>query len=444
MDMKDQKLAKEIAENRLIMIAPLLDKTLAPEEFYVKRRNVCDEYEISERTIGRYIKAYNENGIDGLKPKGRVPEKNPVITKEILDEAIRLRREVPSRSVPTIIMILELEGKVERGKLKRTTLQRALAKAGYSTEMMKVYHDKGYASQRFSRVHRCDLWQGDIKYGLVLNIGGKPVQTYMSCLIDDATRYIIHAEFYDNMEQAIVEDTLKKGIQKYGVPRRIYFDNGSQYRTHWMKRACGLLGIRLLYAKPRNPQGKGKQERFNHTVDSFLAELELKRPESIEELNTLFNAWLTECYLCKDHSTLGTTPELAFKGDSMPLRYSDEAVLANAFLHCESRKVNKSGCISFAGKAYDVGIIHAGKTVDVVFDPKYTEKLRIEAEGYAPFYAEPAKIGIHVAPKPKRRDIERIETDSSRLLDAVSKTAAERERRAIISYTQAMEGDDDV
>jgi transposase InsO family protein len=64
-----------------------------------------------------------------------------------------------------------------------------------------------------------------------------------------------------------------QGIQKYGVPRRIYFDNGSQYRTRWMKRAFGLLGIRLLYAKPRNPQGKGKQERFNRTVDSFISEM---------------------------------------------------------------------------------------------------------------------------------------------------------------------------
>ena len=53
--------------------------------------------------------------MDGLEPKGRVPEHNVIVSKEILAEAIRLRREVPSRSVPTIIQILELEGKVEPG-----------------------------------------------------------------------------------------------------------------------------------------------------------------------------------------------------------------------------------------------------------------------------------------------------------------------------------------
>ena len=246
------------------------------------------------------------------------------------------------------------------------------------------------------------------------------------------------------MEQTIVEDTMKKGIQKYGIPRRIYFDNGSQYRTHWMKRACGLLGIRLLYAKPRNPQGKGKQERFNHTVDSFLAEVDVNPPDSIEELNKMFGAWLSECYHNKVHSALGVTPEHAFKCDSMPLNYPDEALLASAFLHCEPRKVNKSGCISFMGKDYDVGLLYAGQQVDVVYDPQNIAKVRIEAKGHEPFYAEPAKVGTRVGKKPKRAGIDRIPVDSSRLLDAVARTAEERERRAVISYTQAMEGDENV
>ena len=165
MGMKDKQLAKEIAERRIGMIAPLVGVLSSPEEYYEKRREISVMYEVSPRTIQRYVDAYNEFGMDGLEPKGRVPEHNVIVSKEILAEAIRLRREVPSRSVPTIIQILELEGKVEPGKLKRTTLQRALAAAGYSTAMMKMYQDNGYGSQRFQRVHRCDLWQGDIKYG---------------------------------------------------------------------------------------------------------------------------------------------------------------------------------------------------------------------------------------------------------------------------------------
>ena len=157
MGMKDKKLAKEIAERRMIMIAPLVGVLSSQEEYYCKRREIAKTYDVSTRTLQRYVDAYNQSGIDGLEPQGRVPEQNLVVSKEILAEAIRLRREVPSRSVPTIIRILELEGKAEQGVLKRTTLQRALAREGYSSAMMKMYRDNGYASQRFQRVHRCDL-----------------------------------------------------------------------------------------------------------------------------------------------------------------------------------------------------------------------------------------------------------------------------------------------
>lgn len=114
-----------------------------------------------------------------------------------------------------------MEGIVPEGELKRTALQDALVRAGYSTGMMKIYQDNGYASQRFQRKHRHDLWQGDIKYDPTLNIGGKPTQTYFFCLIDDCTRYIVHREFYGNMEQGVVEDTLRKAVMKYGAPRRL-------------------------------------------------------------------------------------------------------------------------------------------------------------------------------------------------------------------------------
>lgn len=439
MEMKDKKKAAASAESRMQMIAPLLNPNLDHAAMKQLKEELSRQYEISERTLERYCESYLKNGFEGLKPQGK---SNPryKIPQELVEEAIQLRKELPSRSIPTIIQILEWEGKAEPGFLKRTTLQDALARAGYSASMMKVYQNKGYASQRFQRVHRHDLWQGDIKYGPTLHIGGVQTQTYFSCLIDDATRYIVHGEFYSSMEQSIVEDTLHKAVMKFGAPRRIYFDNGSQYRNHWMKRACGLMGIRLLYAKPRNPQGKGKQERFNQTIDAFLNEVSLNLPDSVAELNTKFHAWLSECYHCVNHSALGTTPEIAFKSDSMPPRYIDTAVMARAFLHCEQRKADKSGCISFQGKKYDIGVRHAGKRVDVVYDPANVEVLTIEIPGEAPFQAHRLNIGEHVAPRPGKPEAEQT-ADRSRLLDGAAQAYQTREvqRYRAISYTSEMD-----
>ena len=163
MEMKNRKLAAEIAEERMSMIAPLLSQNMDSRRVEQLRQEICERNQISQRTLERYLCAYLNGGFEALKPQSRSSQSNYKIPQELLDEAIQLRRELPSRSIPTIIKILELEKKAPPGFLKRTTLQDALSRAGYSTAMMKLYNDKGYASQRFQRLHRHDLWQGDIE-----------------------------------------------------------------------------------------------------------------------------------------------------------------------------------------------------------------------------------------------------------------------------------------
>ena len=60
MGMKDKQLAKEIAERRMIMIAPLIGALLSVEEYYRKRREISETYDVSTRTLQRYVDAYNE------------------------------------------------------------------------------------------------------------------------------------------------------------------------------------------------------------------------------------------------------------------------------------------------------------------------------------------------------------------------------------------------
>ena len=80
----------------------------------------------------------------------------------------------------------------------------------------------------------------------------------------------------------------------------------------------------------------------------------------------------------------------------------------------------------------------------MIYDPQNIAKVRIEARGHEPFYAKPAKVGTRVAKKSKRVGIDRLPANSLRLLDAVTRTADEKERRAVISYTRALEGDENV
>lgn len=431
--MRDQKKAESIAEQRMQLLSPLLAEGLDPAKARQIKTRLCEQTGLSERTLRRYLSQYKIYGFSGLKPKGKGERRTEeAISPTILEQAILLRREVPSRSVAQLIQILEWEGRVQPGQIKRSTLQEKLAERGYSTRHMRMYAETGVAARRFQQKHRNRLWHSDIKYGPYLPIGKdeSKKQVYLVTFIDDATRFVLHGEFYPMLDQVIVQDCFRKAIQKYGIPECVYFDNGSQYRTKWMGRACAKMGIRLLFAKPYSPEATGKVERFNRVVDAFLSEATLEKPKSLDKLNELFWVWLEECYQNKPHSGLeGNSPETVYRGDKKPLKFIEPEIVANAFLHSEERKVDKTGCISFEGKKYEVGLSFIGCTVGVVYDPSDITELTIESEGHKPWKARQLTIGERAGQRPKMPDtVQSLSVESSRLL--IAATEKNRQRKA--------------
>jgi putative transposase len=431
--MRSQKKAEEIAVQRFQLIAPLLTDGVDDGKAKQLKEEICKTSGLSERTIRRYLSQYRSGGFSGLKPTGTSTRtKSEAIPPHLLEQAILLRKEVPSRSVAQIIQILEWEGLAEPGQLKRSTLQEKLTEKGYSSRQMRLYSQSGVAARRFQKRHRNQLWQSDIKYGPYLPIGPNRTkkQVYLVAIIDDATRFVLHGAFYPTLDSRIVEDALRQAVQKYGVPESVYFDNGKQYRTKWMSRTCSKLSTRLIFAKPYAPESKGKVERFNRVVDSFLGEVTLEKPNTLDRLNELFQVWLTECYQDKPHSALGEkiSPESAFRSDRKALRFIDPVILANAFLHCETRKVDKSGCISFMDKKYEVGLSFIGRQVDVVYDPSDLEELTIEYEGYSPWKAKRLVIGERAGKRPEMPPhLQSQGANSSRLLKAAEQKNQERQ-----------------
>jgi len=431
--MGNHRKVEETAVQRFQLIAPLLEEGLDAGKAKQLKDQICKTSGLSERTIRRYLSQFRIEGFGGLKPKGKNSQtKSEAIPSPLLEQAILLRKEVPSRSVAQIIQILEWEGLTEPGQLKRSTLQEKLTEKGYSSRHMKLYSQSGVAARRFQKRNRNQLWQSDIKYGPYLPIGpnGTKKQVYLVAIIDDATRFVLHGAFYPTLDSRIVEDAFRQAIQKYGVPESVYFDNGKQYRTKWMSRTCSKLGTRLIYAKPYSPEAKGKIERFNRVIDSFLGEAALEKPQSLDRLNELFQSWLTECYQEKPHSALGEkiSPNSAFRSDKKALRFIDPDTLTNAFLHCETRKVDKSGCISFMDQKYEVGLSFIGRQVDIVYDPADLEELTIEYEGHTPWKARKLVIGEKAGKRPALPShFQTQKADSSRLLKAAEKKHKERQ-----------------
>ncbi len=136
----------------------------------------------------------------------------------------------------------------------------------------------------------------------------------------------------------------------------------------------------------------------------------------------MLDLWIQNYYHKSPHASLGKIlPEVAFKSDSEALTFLDTQALAYTFLHAEERLVDKTGCISFEGDTYEVGVRLVGETVKVLFDPTWSNEVEIHHESIESFMAKPIVIGRNCgveASLPEGRSAKG--TSSSRLLDGLN------------------------
>ena len=257
-----KKWQEDEALRRFRLISPILDESLDPAKRLQIRKEIAEKCGVTTRSLYRYEAAYRAGGFAGLKPMNREQRRSfalPENFDELIGEAIQLKREVPTRSVAQIILILEMEGLVAPGILKRSTLQRYLYDAGFGKKQMKKYTEaRSSSSRRFCKAHRMQLAQADIKYIMKLPIGpgGKMIQCYICSIIDDHSKMILGTGVYSHQEASIVEDVYRRAILSFGAFDATYVDNGSQFISRELVDALSRLGIRHLRAKPYSGQSK--------------------------------------------------------------------------------------------------------------------------------------------------------------------------------------------
>ena len=98
----------------------------------------------------------------------------------------------------------------------------------------------------------------------------------------------------------------------------------------------------------------------------------------------------------------------------------DTSVVAEAFLHHETRLVDKGACISFQGRKYETTPSLIGCKVEISYDPMSPEVIRVSYPGIPPFEAEPVKIGEFCSKTPALPvSMQEQETEASRFLSRV-------------------------
>jgi transposase InsO family protein len=445
---------------RAEMVIPLLNENIDAFERRRLRAHILESSGLSERSLRRYIQAYKKNGYKSLADIPRSDRGSlRTVPAQAIDEAVKLRQELPSRSVRRIIQILEGEKLVKPGEVSRTSLNRHLIQRGYGAAQLRAEGKAIQPSSRFERERRNDLFQTDIKYGPTLVVNGKKKKTYLLSIIDDKTRMVMHAEFYGNQRLPILEDCFRKALLKFGKPSDILVDNGKIFVSKWFRLACARLGIHHIAAKPYAAQTKGKCEKYHQVVDQFLDEFELEPNKTLSELNRKFSIWIDEGYTHDPHDALKVeqrdphtgellykrerTPYQAYTEDPAKVRYVSSLECRDAFLWEEQRTVDKSGCIKLSGVVFDVGVALIRRRVDVRYDPFDLSVVEIWHDGKFQRKAEKLCLSAF-APKPEGRPVAAANKPThSRLLKVFEEKNKRREkqRNGALAFRNQQEGD---
>jgi transposase InsO family protein len=120
-------------------------------------------------------------------------------------------------------------------------------------------------------------WHIDISY---LNLGG--TFYFLISVLDGFSRFIVHWEIREKMEEKDVEMVLQRALEKTpGARPRIISDNGPQFIAKDFKVFMRIFGLSHVRTSPYYPQSNGKLERWHGSLKQEC--IRPSCPQTIEE-----------------------------------------------------------------------------------------------------------------------------------------------------------------
>jgi len=326
---------------------------------------------IAAETIRDWLKRYRRGGFDALLPKPRADRGKPRQLPDTVAEVLTtLKEQYPKLSVRQIIeRARETDNVPADLPLPSSTVHRLLTREGLMVK--KTDEPTGTDRRRFAFKYAGEMWMSDVMHGVTAGDGhGRRRKTYLIAFIDDATRVIPYAAFAFAENTIAFMPVFKQALIRRGLPDRLYVDNGANYRSRHLALVCAKLGIALIHARPHQPQGKGKIERFFRTLRAqFLTQLSDEDTVSLDALNRRLWGYIEGEYHHSPHRSLDDKTPLeqwALVGDR--IRIAD-AGLDDMFLFETNRRVMNDRTVSLKGHVYEVDAVLVGETVVLRYDP---------------------------------------------------------------------------
>jgi len=319
-------------------------------------------YEVSRKTIYKWIGRYETEGPPGLEERSNAPRSHPNATplevaREIVAMKLRHQRWGPKK----IVAWLE-EHHLQEFWPAASTAGEILKREGLVRSRRKKRRTPPYI-EPFSECHRPNaVWSADFK-GQFRTGDGK--LCYPLTISDDFSRYVLSCRGLSHPTFEETKPWFERVFKEYGLPEAIRTDNGAPFASMGLGGLSKLsvwfikLGIKPERIELGHPEQNGRHERMHRSLKEATA----RPPKSdIKEQQKAFDEFMSEHNLERPHEALGQKTPASFYHPSMrpyPTKVPKVEYHGDVML----RHVRHNGQIKWRGELIYISEALAGEPV---------------------------------------------------------------------------------
>jgi len=315
------------------------------------KTDLSKKYDISRKTVTKWIKRYETQGIDGLKDQSRAPINRPhatpkEIVKRIVDHKLNNRKRGPRKIYSQLIKKHpQIDWPVP------STIGYWLKKHGLVTVRKKRKRVPPYNEPFIDCQSPNDVWSADYK-GQFFTKNNRVC--YPLTISDNYSRYLIKCHGLPGPRYRETRDIFERAFRKYGLPDAIRTDNGTPFAS---KSVAGLtrlsiwwiqLGVTPERIEKGCPQQNGRHERMHRTLKYETLDTKAK---NMKEQQQRFDFFQIDYNNDRPHEALNqNTPSDYYQKSYRP--YVEKPKKPVYDYDFTVRQVRNNGEIRFKGQMY--------------------------------------------------------------------------------------------
>ena len=252
------------------------------------------QLKINKSTFYKWYSQYSRYGYDGLAKRKVKRQTNwNRISDTDRDKVVEIALEKPELSSRELAWHITDNYKYY---ISESSVYRILKANGLIT--IPAFRIMSAADSFYDKTTAINqMWQTDFTYLKILGWGWY----YLSTILDDFSRYIIHWELCSTMKADDVMQTVERAMQKTGLseknPPKLLSDNGACYISKDLAEYLDDWNIKHVRGRPLHPQTQGKIERYHRSMKNVVKLDNYFSPEQLEfKMNEFVHFYNNERY----------------------------------------------------------------------------------------------------------------------------------------------------